>query len=157
MTFICLWGTFAYKKMPFGLKNVGALFQPPMSYAFHDIKTIVQPYLDDLSTKSWQHQDLMDHLQQIFVHYRHYNIHLNPHKCIFGVESGHLLSFTVANDGIQVNPFKVKAIMNLPPPCTILHLQSLQGTTNFLWRLIVNYAKITKGFMCFLKKGVPFI
>ena len=40
-TFICLWGTFAYKKLPFGLKNVGATIQHAMSYAFHDIKTIV--------------------------------------------------------------------------------------------------------------------
>ena len=35
--FICPWGTFAYKKLPFGLKNVGATFQHAMSYAFHDV------------------------------------------------------------------------------------------------------------------------
>jgi hypothetical protein len=46
--FIFPWGTFAYWKLPFGLKNVGATFQRAMSYAFHDIKHIVQPYLDDL-------------------------------------------------------------------------------------------------------------
>ena len=91
-----------------------------MSYAFHDIKTIVQPYLDDLLTKSRRRQDHMDHLQQIFVHCRHYNIRLNPHKCIFGVELGHLLGFIVANDGIHVDPLKVEAITNLPPPLTIL-------------------------------------
>ena len=74
MTFICPWGTFAYKKLPFELKNVGATFQHAMSYAFHNIKSIVQPYLDDLPTKSQRRQDHMDHLQQIFVCYRHYNI-----------------------------------------------------------------------------------
>ena len=46
--FICAWGTFAYKKLPFGLKNVMATLQLAMSYAFHDIKHIVKPYLDDL-------------------------------------------------------------------------------------------------------------
>jgi hypothetical protein len=51
-TFICPWGTFAYRKLPFGLKNAGATFQHAMSYAFHDIKHIVQPYLDDLSAHS---------------------------------------------------------------------------------------------------------
>jgi hypothetical protein len=40
-SFICPWGTFAYRKLPFGLKNVGAMFQHAMSYAFHDIKHIV--------------------------------------------------------------------------------------------------------------------
>ena len=52
MTFICPWGTFAYHKLPFGLKNTGDTFQCAMSYAFHDIKSIVQPYLDDLPAKS---------------------------------------------------------------------------------------------------------
>lgn len=47
-TFICPWGTFAYKMLPFGLKNVGATFQRAVSYAFHDIRHIVQPYLDGL-------------------------------------------------------------------------------------------------------------
>jgi hypothetical protein len=47
-SFICPWGTFAYQKLPFGLKNVGTTFQRAMSYAFHNIKHIVQPYLNDL-------------------------------------------------------------------------------------------------------------
>ena len=55
MTFICPWGTFTYKKLPFGLKNAGDTFQCAMSYAFHDIKSIVQPYFDDLLTKSRWH------------------------------------------------------------------------------------------------------
>jgi hypothetical protein len=51
-TFICSWGTFSYRKLPFGLKNVGASFQWAMSYAFHDIKHITKPYLDDLPAHS---------------------------------------------------------------------------------------------------------
>ena len=56
-TFICPWGTFRYKKLPFGLKNVGAMFQHTMSYAFHDIKHIVGPYLDDLPSHSQRRED----------------------------------------------------------------------------------------------------
>ena len=150
-------GTFAYRKLPFGLKNAGATFQRAMSYAFHDIKTIVQPYLDDIPAKSRRRQDHMTHLRQIFVHCRYYHIRLNPHKCIFGVESGQLLGFIMANDRIRVDPLKVEAITKLPPPRTILQLRSLQGKANFLCRFIVNYVEITRGFMCLLKKGVPFI
>ena len=98
-----------------------------MSYAFHNIKRIVKPYLDDLPTKSKQCQDHPDHLHQIFMCCRNYNIRLNPHKCIFVVESSHLLGFIMDKDGICVDPLKVEAILNLPPPHTIVQLQSLQG------------------------------
>jgi hypothetical protein len=50
--FIFPWGTFTYRKLPFGLKNAAATFQRDMSYAFHDIKHIVQPYLDNLPAHS---------------------------------------------------------------------------------------------------------
>jgi hypothetical protein len=50
MAFICPWGTFAYRKMPFGLKNVGATFQWAMSFSFHNLKNIVEAYLDDLAS-----------------------------------------------------------------------------------------------------------
>lgn len=52
MTFIFPWGTFSYKNMPFFLKNARATFQQAMSFAFHDIKHIVEAYLDDLATHS---------------------------------------------------------------------------------------------------------
>ena len=65
-TFICPWGTFAYRKMPFGLKNVGATFQRAMSYAFHEITRIVEAYLDDLATHSKKRADHPAHLRAIF-------------------------------------------------------------------------------------------
>jgi hypothetical protein len=86
--FIFPWGTFAYRKLPFGLKNVGVSFQRAMSYAFHGIKHIIQPYLDDLPMHSMRCQDHSAHLQTIFLHSRYYRICLNPHKCVFCVESG---------------------------------------------------------------------
>ena len=65
-TFICPWGTFVYKKIPFGLKNVGATFQWAMNFSFLDIKAIVEPYLDDLLAHSRKRIDHPDHLHLIF-------------------------------------------------------------------------------------------
>ena len=53
-TFSCPWGTFSYRKLPFGLKNIEATFQRAMSYDFHYIKNIMEPYLDDLPAHSQQ-------------------------------------------------------------------------------------------------------
>jgi hypothetical protein len=85
MTFICPWGTFAYRKMPFGLKNVGATFQRAMTFTFHDLKHIVEAYLDDLAAHSRKRVDHVTHLRLVFERCRYYRIWLNPHKCIFCV------------------------------------------------------------------------
>jgi hypothetical protein len=61
-TFICPWGTFSYRKMSFGLKNDGATFQRAMSFAFHDLKHIVEVYLDDLASRSCKRANHPTHL-----------------------------------------------------------------------------------------------
>jgi hypothetical protein len=157
MAFICPWGTFAYKKLPFSLKNSSATFQHAMSYAFHDIKHIVQPYLDNFPAHSLRRVDHPNHLRAIFLRCRFYRICLNPHKCVFCVESVQLLGFIVSRHGIQVDPIKVEAILNLPPPSSLHQLQSLQGKANFLRHFIRNYTEITWGFTRLLKKGSEFV
>ena len=114
-----------------------------MSYTFHDIKHILQPYLDDLPSHSLRKVDHLTHLRAIFMRCKHYQIRLNPHKCVFCVETGRLLGFTISKAGIHVNPSKVEAIVNLPPPSTLRQLQILQGKANFLHRFIPNYIEIT--------------
>ena len=113
---ICPWGMLAYKKMSFGLKNVGETFQRAMNFLFHDIKAIVEPYLDDLPAHSCKRIQHPDHLRLIFERCRYYKIRLNAHKCVFCVESKIFLRFIVSNRGIQVDPLKVEAIANMPPP-----------------------------------------
>jgi hypothetical protein len=156
-TFIFPWGTFAYRKMPFILKNSRATLQHAMTFAFHDLKHIVEAYLDDLPAHSRKRVDHPKHLQLVFERCHHYCIHLNPHKCIFCVRSSHILGFLVSETRIMVDLLKVEAILRLPPLRTIHHLQGLQGKAKFLCQFIVNYANITKGFRHLLKKDTPFI
>jgi len=118
-TFICPWGTFVYKKMPFGLKNVRATFQRTMSYDFHDIKHVIEAYMDDLAACSRKKIDRPKHLGLIFEWCHFYKIWLNPNKCVFVVTSGRLLGIIISIEGIRVDPFKVEAILQLPPSSSI--------------------------------------
>jgi hypothetical protein len=127
-----------------------------MSFAFHDLKHIVEAYLDDLASLSRKRKDHPTHLRLIFERCRYFRIRLNPNKCSFCIISRRLLGFIVSTTGIMVDPLKVEAIIQLPPPRTILQLQSLQGKANFLRCFIANYAEITKGFIHLLKKDVTF-
>lgn len=155
--FIFPWGSFAYRKIPFGLKNDGATFQCAMYYDIDDIKSMLDPYLDDLPSHSTHQEDHLRHLRSIFVRFRYYNIHLNPPKFLFCVETRWLLGFIVSKDGILVDPLKVKDILSFPPPTTLHQLQCLQGKENLLCHFLWNCVEITEGFMWLLKKGVPFI
>ena len=127
-----------------------------MSYAFHVIKHIMEPYLDDLPTHSLQEEDHRGHLRDIFLRCRHYNIHLNPHKCVFCVETGHLLGFEVSKDGIQIDHLKIVAILALPTPMNLTELQSFQGKEKFLRHFMCNFVEKTHGYMRLLKKDTPF-
>ena len=118
-TFICPWGTFSYQKISFGLKNDGATFQCAMSYSFHDINHIVEPYLDELPTHSKQRDPQIDHLRAIFLRCQHFNIRLNPHKCVFGVENACLLGFLVSKGGIRIDPLNIESILSLPAPTNV--------------------------------------
>ena len=140
----------------FGLKSTGATFQHAMSYMFHDIKHIVEPYLDDLPAHSQWWEDHPDHIRDIFLRWHLYNKWLNPHKCVFCIETGCLLGFVISKDGIWIDPLKIAAILDLPAPTTLLQLQSLQGKENFLCRFVCNFTEKTHGYMCLLQKNTPF-
>ena len=142
--------------MPLGLKNVGATFQRETTLIFHDLKSIIEVFLDDLAAHSCMIMCHSYHLRLVFEICRHYSVRLNPHKCIFCVTVGRLLGFIVSREGIRFNPLKVEAILQLSPPRNIRHLQCLQGMENFLQRFVVNFANLTKGLMRLLKKDTHF-
>ena len=58
------WGTFCFRKMPFGLINVGATFQRAMDIAFRGlINESVMVYLDDVTIYSKKRADHLNHLR----------------------------------------------------------------------------------------------
>ena len=52
---------------------------------------------------------------------------LNPSKCVFGVASGKFLGFMVSQRGIEANPEKVRAIIDMALPKTVKDVQKLTG------------------------------
>eukprot|EP00253_Pinus_taeda_P028302 PITA_28302 len=125
---------------------------------YNQIKIVLaDQYKTAFISHSAKCQDHPSHLLEIFLHCRHYHIWLNPHKCVFCIESDRLLGFIISQEGIHLDPLKVKAILNLPPPASLRQLQSLQGKANFLRRFIPNYDEVAKGFTRSLKWDTPFL
>ncbi|RDX79701.1 hypothetical protein CR513_39842, partial [Mucuna pruriens] len=114
-TFITWWGIFCYKVMLFGLKNAGATYQQAMVTLFHDMMhKEIEVYVDDMIVKSKTLEQHIEDLRKLFARLRKYKLRLNPAKCTFGVKTGKLLGFVVNENGIEVDPDKVKAIREMP-------------------------------------------
>ncbi|RVW73251.1 Retrovirus-related Pol polyprotein from transposon 17.6 [Vitis vinifera] len=101
-SFITKWGTYYYRVMPFGLKNAGATYQRAATTLFHDM----------------MHRDVEVYvaLARFFERIRQFRLRLNPKKCTFEVTFGKLLGYMVSERGIEVDPDKIKAILDMPAP-----------------------------------------
>ena len=118
--FVTQWGTFCYKIMPFGLKNAGETYQQAMVALFHDmLHHEIEVYMDDMIARLQTKEEHLDHLHKLFERLKEYKLRLNPSKCTFGVRSGKLIGFVVNGNGLEFDPTKVKAIEEMPTPCTI--------------------------------------
>ena len=96
----------------------------------------VEVYVDDMLVKSQDEVKHLDDLQETFDTLRQYNMRLNPSKCAFGVSSGKFLGFMVSHRGIEVNPDKIQAILNMEPPRNIKEIKSLTGQVAALNRFV---------------------
>ena len=99
----------------------------------------------------------MKELQESFDTLQSYNMKLNPSKCAFGVTVGKFLGFMVSQRGIEVNPNKIQAIMELTSPNTIKEVQILNGKVAALNRFISRATDKCLPFFRTLKKSFEWI
>ena len=123
--------------MPFGLKNTGATYQRLVNKMFDkQIGRNMEVYVDDMLVKSKEELAHLDDLRETFATLKQYQMKLNPGKCVFGVASGKFLGFMVSERGIETNPEKVHAIINMASPRTIKEVQNLTGKIAALNRFV---------------------
>ena len=78
----------------------------------------VEVYVDNMIVKSRDRANHLVALERFFERIRQFRLRLNPKKCIFGVTSGKLLGYMVSERGIEADPNKIRAILNMPVPRT---------------------------------------
>ncbi|GJU71201.1 reverse transcriptase domain-containing protein [Tanacetum coccineum] len=128
-TFTCPYGTFAYRRMPFGLCNAPGTFQRCMVAIFHDmIEKTMEVFMDDFSE-----------------------------KCHFMVKEGIVLGHKISKSGIEVDKAKVDVIAKLPHPTTVKGIRSFLGHAGFYRRFIQDFSKIARPMTHLLEKETPFI
>ncbi|KAL0440518.1 UNVERIFIED_CONTAM: Pro-Pol polyprotein [Sesamum latifolium] len=157
VSFITSEGTFCYVAMPFGLKNVGATYQRLVDKIFRpQIGRNVEVYVDDMLVKSKKAADHVKDLEETFSVLRKYKLKLKPAKCAFGVQGGRFLGFMVTQRGIEANPLKIKAIIDMKAPTCLNEAQRLTGRIAALSRFISKSAEKSLPFFKTLRKAKTF-
>ncbi|WVZ63711.1 hypothetical protein U9M48_013320 [Paspalum notatum var. saurae] len=139
--FTCPYGTFAYRRMPFGLCNAPASFQKCMMAIFSDfIENIMEVFMDDFSVHN---------LEKVLKRCEEADLVLNWEKCHFIVRRGLVLGHIISEKGIEVDKAKIDTVQKLPPPIDVKSLRSFLGHAGFYRRFIKDFSKIAKPLTCF--------
>lgn len=139
--FIADRANFCYEVMPFGLKNAGATYQRLMDRIFTDqIGKCMDVYMDDTVVRSAKGRDHLADVEEVFGQVRKYDMRLNPAKCTFGVAAGKFLGFMLTSRGIEANPDKCEAVLQMQSPRTLKEIQRLVGRLTALSRFIPKLA-----------------
>ncbi|GJT25985.1 reverse transcriptase domain-containing protein [Tanacetum coccineum] len=106
-TFTCPYGTFAYRRMPFGLCNAPGTFQRCMVAIFHDmIEKTMEVFMDDFSVFGDSFSSCLSHLDKMLQRCEDTNLVLNWEKCVkfgkcsFMVKDGIVLAIKISKSGL---------------------------------------------------------
>ncbi|CAN6686680.1 unnamed protein product [Malus baccata var. baccata] len=157
-TFTCPFGTFAYRRMPFGLCNAPAMFQRCIMSIFTElVEHVVEVFMDDFSVFGDSFDQCLQNLSLVLERCIKTNLVLNWEKCHFMVKQGIVLGHLISNRGMEVDKAKIDAIEKLPPPTTVKSVRSFLGHVGFYRRFIKDFSKISRSLCNLLAKDAPFV
>jgi hypothetical protein len=140
--------------MSFGLTNAPATFQATMNQLFHPyLRKFVLVFFDDILIYSKTWKEHMKHLEQVLSLLEKNQFYAKLSKCSFGKEEVEYLGHVISQEGVKVDPEKIKAITEWPKPKNISKLRGFLGLTGYYRIFIKNYAHLTTPFSNLLKKN----
>ncbi|KAL5540766.1 hypothetical protein UlMin_044089 [Ulmus minor] len=156
-TFTCPYGTFAFRRMPFGLCNAPATFQRCMMAIFTEmVEHFVEVFMDDFSVFGDSFGLCLENLAKVLKRCEETNLVLNWEKCHFMVKEGIVLGHKVSREGLEVDKAKAETIEKLPPPVSVKGIRSFLGHAGFYRRFIKDFSKVAKPLCNLLEKDRKF-
>ncbi|CAM8923561.1 unnamed protein product [Rhodiola kirilowii] len=156
-TFTCPYGTFAFRRMPFGLCNAPGTFQRCMMSIFSDyIEKCMEVFMDDFSIHGTSLDDCLTNLSQVLARCIETDLVLNWEKCHYMVQEGIVLGHLVSKRGVEVDKAKVQSIEQLPPLEDQKGVRGYLGHAGFYRRFIRDFSKIAKPLTRILCNDVQF-
>ncbi|GFW44293.1 retrovirus-related Pol polyprotein from transposon 297 [Trichonephila clavipes] len=152
--FVCPFGTFRYKRMPFGLRNAPATFQRLMDQFRNGLPNVnILVYLDDIVVLSETFEQHIEDLRMVFDRLKKFKLCANREKCKFVCSRVKYLGLWITPKGIEVDQDKIAAIQNIPSPSNLKQLQSFLQTCSWYRKFIPNFSDIARPLSNLSKKS----
>ena len=156
-TFTCPYGTFAFRRMPFGLCNAPATFQRRMMSIFSDlVEEVMEVFMDDFMVYGSSFDQCLKNLETVLKRCQDKQLALNWEKCHFMVTEGIVLGHKISATGLEVDQSKVSIITTLAHPTTVKGVRSFLGHAGFYRRFIKDFSKIARPLCRLLEKDTRF-
>ena len=138
-------GSYQFKRLPFGLANGPATYARLVKLVLNGIPTsMALPYLDDVIVHSPDVQKHFQDLAQVFKSYRKAGLKLQPAKCQLFRAQIDYLGHTVSAQGIAPLNKYIDIVKNWPPPDTRHAIRAFLGKVGYYRRFIKDFAAIAK-------------
>ncbi|KAL4324212.1 hypothetical protein GQ457_11G024820 [Hibiscus cannabinus] len=131
-TFTYPYGTYAFRRMPFGLCNALTTFQRCMLAIFSDmVEDYLEVFMVDFSVSGDTFDTCLGNLAKVLKRCEKSDLVLNWEKCHFMVTEGTILGHKIPSKGIEVDKAKVEVIEKLPHPTTVKMIRRFLGHAGF--------------------------
>jgi hypothetical protein len=108
--------TFCYLRMPEGLHNAGPTFcRMTKATLKNQVGRNILSYVDDIVVASRKKETYIPNLAETFANMHEARLKLNLEKCIFRITKGKVFDFLVSTKGIEANPDKIRALIQMQP------------------------------------------
>ena len=145
LAFICPFGTFTYKRMPFGARNAAATYSRFIDMVLDKLRSPhVLGYVDDVIIATPSVEKHLTELENVLAAHEEAGIKLKPEKTnLFRVETTYL-GYKVNKDGIHMREDYVSRILAWPSPKTGKELRSLLGFMSYYRSFIPRFSELTQ-------------
>ncbi|GFW59167.1 retrovirus-related Pol polyprotein from transposon opus [Trichonephila clavipes] len=151
-------GTYAFRRMPFGLSGVTPNFQKAIDIILKPvIGKFVNVYMDDVIISSPSFTQHVKHLKEVFRLLHEAGLTLNKDKCKFGCGELKYLGLIINKEGIKTDETKVQAIVEMKPPRNSKVVSKFLGMSQWYANFIKNYADICEPLYNLKRKLKKFI
>ncbi|WVZ83534.1 hypothetical protein U9M48_030671, partial [Paspalum notatum var. saurae] len=155
--FTTRYGLYEYLVMSFGLTNAPAFFMYLMNSIFMpELDKFGVVFIDDILIYFKNEVEHEEHLRIVLSRLREHKLYAKFSKCAFWLNKISFLGHILSGDGIEVDPEKVKEVLNWKTPETVTEVRSFLRLAGYYRRFIQDFSRIAKPMTKLLQKNVMF-